>query len=388
MSKQLKTLEKLLFVIFSNKNFLQREDLRVEFCKENKEFDEYFNKAYEILEESNFILKRKFNLNSLGKTSKGLVYQDELNHEFCDIYKITNESKIKDFVKIFAVTNESKVKNFVKFSAITNESKTKDFVKIFAITLSKYARIKQLHNKYLKKAYDITMRSSSIEPGSNNFYYKYNIKFENRRTSPLSKNEELEIFNDAKTKERQFHEDMIKQLYTLYIDENITINEIFDVSSIRYEQNEEKNKELRRYLFIQILQHILWKNLTTISESIIKDKINEFLNDYYNHKLKAIKKSRKVIKTDPKKIQESVKNNMLKIIIEAFKALGIITVEFTESGSRIFNIIEIEDTQWKMNAKSKNVLISYLIKGFSSLNNMSPEDKKLIMKIFNFKGKF
>ena len=56
MSKQLKTLEKLLLVIFSNKNFLQREDLRVEFCKENKEFDEYFNKAYEILEESNYFV--------------------------------------------------------------------------------------------------------------------------------------------------------------------------------------------------------------------------------------------------------------------------------------------------------------------------------------------
>lgn len=65
---------------------------------------------------------------------------------------------------------------------------------------------------------------------------------------------------------------MIKQLYTLYIDGNITINEIFDVSSIQYEQNEEKNKELIRYLFIQILQHILWLNLTTISESIIKRK--------------------------------------------------------------------------------------------------------------------
>ena len=97
-------------------------------------------------------------------------------------------------------------------------------------------------------------------------------------------------------------------------------------------------------------------------------------------KLKAIKKSRKVIKTDPEKIQESAKNNMLKIIIEAFKALGIITDEFSESGSRIFNIIEIEDTQWKMNAKSKNVLISYLIKGFSSLNNISDEDKNLIMR--------
>ena len=94
MSKQLKTLEKLLLVIFSNKNFLQREDLRVEFCKENKEFDEYFNKAYEILEESNFILERKSNLNVLGKTSQGPVYQDELNHEFCDIYKITKPLKI------------------------------------------------------------------------------------------------------------------------------------------------------------------------------------------------------------------------------------------------------------------------------------------------------
>ena len=181
---------------------------------------------------------------------------------------------------------------------------------------------------------------------------------------------------------------MIKQLYILYINGNITINEIFDVSSIQYEQNEEKNKELIRYLFIQILQHILWLNLTKISESIIKDKINQFLNDYYNHKLKPLNKSKKVLKTDSEKIQESAKNNMFKIIIEAFIALGIITDEFTESGSRIFNIIEIEDTQWKMNAKSKNVLISYLIKGFSSLNNISPEDKKLIMKIFNFKGKF
>lgn len=387
MSKQLKTLEKLLFIILSNKDFLQREDLRVEFSKENKEFDEYFNKAYEILEESNFILKRKFNLNSLCKTSKGLLFQDELNHEFCDIYKITNESTIKDFVKIFAVTNESKVKNFVKFSAITNESKVKDFVKIFAITLSKYVKIKQLHNKYLKKEYGITMRSSSIEPGSNNFYNEYNIKY-GRKKGSLEKTELKEIFNDAKTKERQFHEDMIKQLYILYIDKDVTINEIFDVSSIRYEENEEKNKELIRYLFIQILQHILWLNLTTISENVIKEKINQFLNDYYNHKLKAIKKSRKVIKTDPEKIQESAKNNMLKIIIEAFKALGIITDEFSESGSRIFNIIEIEDTQWKMNAKSKNVLISYLIKGFSSLNNISDEDKELIIKIFNFRGKF
>lgn len=357
MSKQLKTLEKLLLVIFSNKNFLQKEDLRVEFCKENKEFDEYFNKAYEILEESNFILKRKYNLNSLGKTSEGLLFQDELNHEFCDIYEITDEAKIKDFVKIFA------------------------------ITLSKYVKIKQLHNKYLNKKYGITMRSSSIEAGSNNFYNEYNIKY-GRKKGSLAKTELDEIFNDAKTKERQFHEDMIKQLYILYINGNITINEIFDVSSIQYEQNEEKNKELIRYLFIQILQHILWLNLTKISERIIKDKINEFLNDYYNHKLKPLNKSKKVLKTDPAKIQESAKNNMFKIIIEAFKALGIITDEFTESGSRIFNIIEIEDTQWKMNAKSKNVLISYLIKGFSSLNNISPEDKKLIMKIFNFKGKF
>ena len=53
---------------------------------------------------------------------------------------------------------------------------------------------------------------------------------------------------------------------------------------------------------------------------------------------------------------------------------------------RLFKLIEIKDTDWKMNAKTKHDTINSLIGGISDMNNVSPNSKKLVQFIFNYMG--
>lgn len=73
------------------------------------------------------------------------------------------------------------------------------------------------------------------------------------------------------------------------------------------------------------------------------------------------------------------KSNLKKEVIKVFKLLGIL-----ENDKAPYKVVEITDPDWKMNVLSKIDAIKDIVKSISRKNEISREDKDVIMKIFNF----
>lgn len=114
---------------------------------------------------------------------------------------------------------------------------------------------------------------------------------------------------------------------------------------------------------------------------------------------KFVTKKKKISKTSPLQQQKDCAMiNSIKIsIITALEELKIITGEneyidfdnyrYNSTDNREFNLIKFKDSNWKMNAKTKQDTIKSLIGGISDMNTTTPScEKKLAMFIFDFIG--
>ena len=106
-----------------------------------------------------------------------------------------------------------------------------------------------------------------------------------------------------------------------------------------------------------------------------------------------MKKNLKLLNTSIEDRQRNAIINAKNTIITALKDLKLIEEEIEKKDTdpdkvRLFKLIEIKDTDWKMNAKTKNDTINSLIGGISDMNNVSPKSKKLVRFIFNYMGNY
>lgn len=333
MSDQIKLNKKLLFYIFRKKDFPNKKKLKAKLCKDNKRLKRYFTNSYRILEYTEVIINEK------------------LNPELNDIYE-------RDKFEF----------RYVKL-----------FVDILINLLQDYKKSKDDFDKYLKEQKILV---------KNYFTYERYLKHV------------IEAKNSIDGQEIRNLESAIKDLYVRFIyaknSEKYHIENPIGSYNI-YKDVPYRNKTVIELSFRDILHQILDLNKTQISEKHIKDIVSYHyyeIESYSEKERKDEKYSKKNLKLLNTSIEDRQRNSIINTkntIIKALKDLKLIEEEIEEKDNNpnkdgLFKLIEIKDTDWKMNAKTKHDTINSLIGGISDMNNVSPNSKKLVQFIFNYMG--
>ena len=335
MSDQIKLNKKLLFYIFAKKDFPNKKKLKKIVCKDNERLKRYFTNSYRILEYTEVIINEK------------------LNSELNDIYE-------RDIFKI----------RYVKL-----------FVDILINLLQDYKKSKDDFNKYLKEQKILV---------KNYFTYERYLKHV------------IEAKNSIDGQEIRNLESAIKDLYVRFIYAKNSEKYHIENPTGSYRIDKDipyKSQTVIELSFREVLHQILDLNMTQISEKDIKKIVSYHYNciePFANKDRKEEKYSKKNLKLLNTSIEDRQRNaiiNAKNTIITALKDLKLIEEEIEKKDTdpdkvRLFKLIEIKDTDWKMNAKTKNDTINSLIGGISDMNNVSPKSKKLVRFIFNYMGNY
>lgn len=326
-SIQRKLNRRLLKYVFSNKDLPNKSDLKKIICKDNSAFQKSFSKSYEILEVGNILEN--------GKLAPKLE----------DVYKL---------------------------------KKVDILVYLLANLLHEYQKP--------KKAFDRHLFSEGINKNDYLTEKNYIEDVDYERNLP----EHLELLNLELAIEDLFNRFIfakIEEKKSLVPHIKSNYKAIYDLP---------KSKQTTTELaFREILDYILRYEPSTISEKRILQEVQKYYYTNYEYEEFVTKKISITKSTQEQKDYSTI--NSIKIsIITALEELKIIIGEneyidfnnyrYNSTDNREFNLIKFKDSNWKMNARTKQDTIKSLIGGISDMNNVSIASKKQAMFIFDFIG--
>ena len=326
-SIQRKLNRKLLKYVFRNRDLPNKSDLKKIICKDNSAFQKSFSKSYEILEVGNILEN--------GKLSQKLE----------DVYKLR---------------------------------KVDVLVYLLANLLHEYQKPKKSFDRYL------------FNEGIRKNDYLEDKEFEKDVNFVKSLPEHLELLNLELAIEDLFN----RFIFAKIEEKKFSLPRIKGNYSVKDDLPQSK-KTTTELAFREILDYILRYEPSTILEKKILNEVQKYYYTNYEYEEFVTKKISKTKSTQQQKDYAMI--NSIKIsIITALEELKIITGEneyidfnnyrYNSTDNREFNLIKFKDSNWKMNARTKQDTIKSLIGGISDMNNVSIASKKQAMFIFDFIG--